>query len=136
MAFSPDGKRLFAWDNKNKVLAWTLADGKPADTADAPAMPPAGPARSRDGFLTARAEGTIIGVTDSRTAPNDNAWPLSDLAERKRHHTEQAVLAEKEGQWFAVAFHVGRLLLDDPDNADLKKRRAETLAKSAANKAQ
>jgi hypothetical protein len=40
-------------------------------------------------------------------------------------------LAENEQQWFALAFHVGRLLLDDPDNANLKTRRDEALQKHA-----
>jgi hypothetical protein len=60
-------------------------------------------------------------------APAGSPWPFPDATERKRHHTEQATLAEKEKQWFAVAFHLGRLLLDDPDNADLKARYAAAL---------
>jgi len=53
-------------------------------------------------------------------------------AERQRYHGEQADLAAKEQKWFAVAFHVGRLLLDDPANADLKKRREEAVRKHAS----
>jgi len=35
------------------------------------------------------------------------------------------LISEKDPPGFAVAFHLGRLLLDDPANADLKKRREE-----------
>ena len=38
-------------------------------------------------------------------------------------------------RWFAVAFHVGRLLLDEPDDADLKRRRDRALAQHAGEKA-
>ena len=50
----------------------------------------------------------------------------------KAYHAAQADLAEKEKQWFAAAFHVGRLLLDEPDNTDLKKRHEEALKNHAA----
>ena len=56
-----------------------------------------------------------------------SAWPFPEAAQRTTYHTEQAAAAEQKKQWFAVAFHVGRLLLDDPDNADLKKRIEEAL---------
>ncbi len=62
----------------------------------------------------------------------DNLWPLPDAAERRHYHTEQAALAEKEKQWFAVAFHLQRLLLDAPNDADLKQRRDEALRQHAA----
>jgi hypothetical protein len=45
---------------------------------------------------------------------------------------EQAALAEKEKQWFAVAFHLGRLLLDSPDDGELKRRRDEALSRHTA----
>ena len=39
MAFSPDGKRLFAWDAQDKVLAWSIPDGKPIEPRDPPQKP-------------------------------------------------------------------------------------------------
>jgi WD40 repeat protein len=131
-AFSPDGKRAFAWDMQNKVLAWSIADGKPIDPVDPPPVTPPGSARSPDGFLRAEPQGNTIRITDTRHPRNDNSWPLPDVAERKRYHTAQAALAEKEKQWFAVAFHVGRLLLDAPDDAGLKQRCEEALRRHAA----
>ena len=78
--------------------------------------------------VPAKANGFIVEVTDSRLVdPKANHWPLPDAAERKRYHGEQAALAEKEKQWFAAAFHLGRLLFDAPDDADLKRRREQAL---------
>jgi hypothetical protein len=42
-----------------------------------------------------------------------------------------ALLAEKEKQHFALVFHLGRLLLDNPDDAELKKRREDALKRHA-----
>ena len=60
VAFSADGKRIFAWDAQKKVLAWSAADGKPIDPVDPPPAPPPGPARSPDGFRHAMPQGNTI----------------------------------------------------------------------------
>jgi WD40 repeat protein len=122
VCFSPDGQRVFAWDADGNVRAWSTSDGTPTEPRDPPGMPPPGPARSADGSFEAEPRGFRIALYDLRPA----------RAERQRYHGEQAALAEKEQNWFAVAFHVGRLLLDDPDNAELKNRREEALRKHAA----
>jgi WD40 repeat protein len=130
VSFSPDGQRIFGWDPAGKVLAWFTHNGEPTDSTDPPPLPPAGPVRSPDGFLRAEPRGNTIAVIDTRQPqPETAVWPLPDAAERKRYHTEQARLAEQDKQWFAVAFHLGRLLLDAPDDVDLKQRREEALRK-------
>jgi WD40 repeat protein/tRNA A-37 threonylcarbamoyl transferase component Bud32 len=131
VAFSSDGTRLFAWDAGSEVLAWSTAGGQPVDPVDPPPVPPPGPARSPDGSLRAVAAGKSVYVTDARR-PGDNAWPLPDAAERMRYHTERAARAENESHWFAVAFHLGRLLLEVPDDADLTRRRAAALQRHQA----
>ncbi len=152
VAFSPDGKRIFAWDVQKNVRAWSADDGKPVEPDNPPAMPPPGIATqianllwpgakpdnppampppgialSPNGMLRAEPTGITVAVFDTRRFAEDNFWPLPDAAERRRYHTGQATLAEKEKQWFAVAFHLGRLLLDEPDDVDLKRRREEAL---------
>ena len=131
VAFSPDDRRIFAWDSQNNLLAWSTADGKPIDPADAPPAPPPGPALSHDGFLHATPQGNTVTVTDKRPPPNYNAWPLPDAAERKRHHANQAAQAEQNKQWFAAEFHLRRVLVDDPENAAVKQRLAEIANKRA-----
>jgi WD40 repeat protein len=69
VAFSPDGKRVFAWDAQKKLLAWSAADGKPIAPVDPPPAPPGGPARSPDGFRHAVPEGNTIAVTDTSQLP-------------------------------------------------------------------
>src|SRR5260370_1095479 len=50
VAFSPDGKRIFAWDVQNKALAWSAADGKPIAPVHPPPAARPGHARSPAGF--------------------------------------------------------------------------------------
>jgi hypothetical protein len=52
---------------------------------------------------------------------------LPGAAERREYHGRQAALAERAGQSFAAAFHLGRLLLDAPGDPDLTRRRAEAM---------
>jgi len=127
-AFSADDKRLYAWDDKNNLLAWSLDDGQLTEPLDPPEIPEPGAAQSRNGFLRAEGRDTAVILTDTRLSDSDaNRWALPDRAERLRYHGEQAVTAEQQKNWFAVAFHVGRLLLDQPDNAELKRRREEAI---------
>jgi Tol biopolymer transport system component len=130
VAFSPDGKRIFGWDGQMKVLAWSAEDGKPTPP-DNPPVAPLGFADSRRGSRVVLMNG-IIAVIDVAMHARQNAWPLPDAAERRRYHTEQATVAEQEKRWFAVAFHLGRLLLDAPADAELKRRRNEALRSQAA----
>jgi len=132
MAFSPEGKRLFAWDDRKSVMAWHTGTGNPAPTVDAPAMPQPGTARSADGALLAYSRGHEVVVVDSRlTDPKQNHWPLPARAERFRYHNGLAQRAATQREWFVVAFHVGRLLLDDTENVQLKNRRDEALRRHA-----
>ncbi len=122
VAFSPDGQRIFGWDPAGKVLAWFARDGQPADPVDPPPLPPPGLARSPNGVLRAEPRGNTITVLDTRQPPETaRRQPLPDAAERKRRHTEQARLAEQEKRWFAVAFHLGRLMLENSDDTGAEK---------------
>jgi eukaryotic-like serine/threonine-protein kinase len=128
VAWSPDGKKVFAWNDAGRVLAWDTTTGQPVAADNPPSKPAPGPARSPDGRFNAIPKGSQIQLVDSlRPAPVGSPWPFPEAAQRTTYHTEQAAVAQQEKQWFAVAFHVGRLLLDDPDNADLKKRSEDAL---------
>jgi WD40 repeat protein len=132
VAFSPDGRRIFAWDAAtDKVLAWTVEDGQPADAANPP-RPAANQAISPDKLLRAEARGNVIALVE--LADYD---PQRDLAERlvldatnrANWHLQQVEQAEQGREWFAAAFHLGQLLKDQPDDADLLKHRKDVLDK-------
>jgi hypothetical protein len=114
------------------VLAWSAVDGKPVEPDNPPAAPPPGLARSPEGSRLALMNGNTVVLIDTALHARQNLWPLPDAAERRRYHTQKAALAEKEEQWFAASFHLGRLLLDTPDDVELKRRRDEALRRHAA----
>src|SRR4051794_35535863 len=59
-------------------------------------------------------------------------WPDRGATDNlKTQRESRPLLAEKQKQHFALAFHLGRLLLEAPDNADLKKRRDDALKRHA-----
>lgn len=126
-AFSRDGKRIFAWDNRNNVKAWSAPDYKPIDLPNPSAVPKDAPAYSPAGYLRAEPLGRNVAVIDVRLPKYPNTWSLPDADTRKLYHTEQAQIAEKNKQGFAVLFHLDRLLLDDPDNVGLQLDREEAL---------
>src|SRR5262245_9909362 len=100
---------------KGVAQDWTFKDGQPVDPL---ATPPPGP----DSFLRATPDGNRVVVIDTRRPPPAaEPGPLPDRAERLRYHGEQARHAEQAKQWFA-AFHLGRMLLDLPDDVEVKRR--------------
>jgi hypothetical protein len=134
VAFSPDGTRVFGWDIAGKVLAWSATDGKPTDPGDPPPLPTPESACSPDGFLRAEPDGNNVAIFDPHRVAAANVWSLPDAVARKAYHSARAARAEQLKQWFAVSFHLSRILLDTPDDADLKRRRDEARQKPAAPK--
>jgi WD40 repeat protein len=127
VCFSPDGQRVFSWDAKGKVLSWTVRDGRPTEPVNPPPRPEQLTALSPDGKQRLFANGNDVQLIDLALSQRRAVWPLPDRAERLRYHAEQARLAEEHKQWFAAAFHLGRLLQDQPDDADLKRRQDAAL---------
>jgi WD40 repeat protein len=132
LAFSPDGERVFGWNAGGTVSAWTVNGGQPADSADPPPRPANVQATSPDGSVRAEARNNVVVLLDLA-----NYDPQRELAERMAlegvnrpyWHQQQAAQAEKDKEWFAAAFHLGQLLKDRPDDADLKRRRDAALGK-------
>ncbi|NBO94143.1 MAG: hypothetical protein EBV06_17810 [Planctomycetia bacterium] len=123
VAWSPDGKVLFAWDQADKVLAWSLETGQPVAANNPPKKPADRSAISPDGRFSATANKNIVElIPRDKPLAGSFPWPLPQRDERLRYHSELARTAEKDGHFFSAAFHVGRMLRDDPDNAELKKR--------------
>jgi hypothetical protein len=99
VAFSPDGKRIVTGSYDKTAKVWDAERGQ-AKAAD----------RSVNSVSLA-----------------GEPWPLPDVAERKRYHTEQAALAVQQKQWFATEFHLGRVLRDDPQDAAVQPQIAVLL---------
>jgi hypothetical protein len=135
-AFSPDSKRVFARDDRGKILAWAVADGQPMQLVNPPAeFADRLDCESPNGTRRALVVSHEVLLIDTALHKRQNQRPLPDRAERLRYHGEQARRAEARRQWFAAAFHLGRMLLDQPDDADLRHRRDTALKKHGAAKA-
>ena len=132
VCFSPDSQRVFAWDQPGKILAWAVRDGQPTEAANPPARSNTQDVLSPDHAHRALVYGADVLLINTADYARRNAWTAPDQAERLRHHGEQARLAEGQQQWFAAAFHLGRMLRDQPDDADLQRRRDAALKNHAA----
>jgi WD40 repeat protein/serine/threonine protein kinase len=118
---------VFAKQKDGAILAWDATTGQSSDATNPPEFAALSETISPDGKLRAECSGWCVHIQDRRLPGNDNSWPLPDVADRTRYHREQADQAEKQKRWFAVSYHIGRLLLDDPKNEDLMKRRESAL---------
>jgi WD40 repeat protein len=130
VAFSPDGQRVFGWDRNDKVLAWTVADGQPTEPVNPPQPPPGRVVSSPDGSLRAEARsyGIVLIDTEAERRDRDERDALEPV-NRLWWHQQNAEQAEHDDNWFAAAFHLRHLLKDQPDDADLKRRRDLALEK-------
>jgi eukaryotic-like serine/threonine-protein kinase len=120
VAWSPDGKRIATGSVDMTARVWDAATGQEILTLRGHDKYIVCIAFSPDGGRLLTGDlGNQVKVWDTGNASKElqNVYPQPDAAERRRYHTEQADRAEKEGGWFAVDFHLGRLLLDAPQDA-------------------
>jgi WD40 repeat protein/tetratricopeptide (TPR) repeat protein len=127
-AFGPDGRRLVTGGRDSTARLWDLVlDSRPVGdlrllanvlsgyTLDATgSLAPLDPATIRDGWKTLRDRNPETFQSSAGAAAE---W-----------HRQQADEGEHEGQWFAVVWHLNRLLEATPDDADLLRRRARAWA--------
>ena len=133
-SFSPDGRtvvtacrdkaaRLWEVDfppppaevDPDRLRAWVLVHTS-QDFTDEGALRPLTAEELEQQRRTLDAKGG-----DWQTAPTARQWHLARAAE-----------AEADKDWFAARFHLNWLLKDDPNNADLLRRRDEAAAHLAA----
>ena len=124
LRFSPDNRFLYAWEDDGECSAWDMVTGRTVDAGDVKFSFHSSPARSPDGRWEARLSlgpwfSQELTVTDlTKLDPKANHWPLPDRDDRLHYHSEKAKFAEQNKRHFAAAFHLDRILRDDPDNAD------------------
>jgi hypothetical protein len=130
VAFSPDGQRVFGWDVTNKVLAWTVADAQPANPDQPRPVTSKTVVTSPDGSTRAEVRSYGLVLIDVARERQDREERLAlEPVNRRWWHQQNAARAEGDQNWFAAAFHLGQLLKEQPNDADLKRRREQALDK-------
>jgi WD40 repeat protein len=123
VVFSRDGRRLLTIAEDRTVRIWSLSiDRQPTDGL-----------RLMAWFMNSRAEEQVTGEPpESSFASPATTASTPDL---KAWHERETEMAERNGRWFTVVFHLRRLLQIEPDNAQLKRRLTEAETRLAAAEA-
>ncbi len=116
--FSHDGQQLLTIAEDRTVRIWRLASDQR----------PTGALRLMARFLSTSMEESITDRPAELRFSN-SGWTTNSSLDLKAWHEREIEKAERNGLWFAVAFHMGRLLQTDPGNARLKQRLTEAEAK-------
>jgi WD40 repeat protein len=131
IGFSPDGGRLVSGGRDRTVRLWDVATGRELLLFRVAGGPIWAVSFSRDGRRVAAAAGRLVRLWDAKalSAEEEAAAARRQAEPDFGWHADQARAAEADGQWFASAFHLGRLLASRPWDADLHARRAYALAR-------
>jgi WD40 repeat protein len=134
VAYSPDGRRVFACDVRGKVLAWNAVTGMLL--RDTPATIPDGRLVAVHGNQRAYADGWLVRIErvftqqeqQRRALHEDRIQRILQARASRAFHTAEADNAQMRKQTFACVFHLDRLLpLLPGERANLLKRRAAVL---------
>jgi hypothetical protein len=128
IGFSADGQRIVALDKNAAVVVWDLASGRILpDARDEFPLDRPTEQTSPDGRFALTCTGGSIRLTDlnlrARREEFDRehlaAWAQPDVA----WHAAQAQRAAGAGRWFTAAFHLERLLREQPKNPAVHRQR-------------
>ena len=135
-AYSPDGRRIVTGSDDKTAKVWEAETGLELLSLKGHIREVWSVAFSPDNqrVVTGMAWGgpklggvAKVWYAEQGQELENSSWPLPDVAERKRYHTEQTALAEQGNHLFAAEFNLRRMLRDDPENAALKMRLATIL---------
>jgi hypothetical protein len=126
VAFSPDGRTAVTGSEDETARLWEVVSPAPDDPVRLKAWVRV---RTRQGFDD---DGPLRPLTEEewRQAAREleaHGGDWEKPRDARTWHAGEASDAEAAGQWFAAAFHLRRLLADDPDNAEYRERLGEAL---------
>jgi WD40 repeat protein len=130
--FGKDGRWLLSRDADGEEVVWDLSTGRPRPDVPPPADTLPGPVSPDCRFEAAPVDNVIWLLPRGQPPDGHNPWAEDEVRRRAwaaDWHTEDAAAAEKAGDWFATAFHLGYLLRQRPLDAALHNRRADALEK-------
>ncbi len=122
LAFAENGKVVAIRNRQGEVVGWSVETGDSAPVVGDPFARPKRDRHTEDGrhLWSSNGKFFIQPEPDDRQRERLRAQGRPDPA----WHADKARSAEAGKQWFAASFHLGRLLLESPDNVDLLCRRA------------
>jgi WD40 repeat protein len=124
LSFSPDGNSLMVvranLGPHTSAILPVEADAQPTSLLKDTSHVAAGMRIDEDGGLDPLSPDEIYALSQSSQT---GSRTVHDVPTNIRWHRAQAQASELATNWFAVRFHLDRLLALEPDNADLRQRR-------------
>ena len=126
-SFSPDGRTVVTASSDGTARLWGIGPLSIPDTMDADRLRAWVLVRTSQDFT---AEGALrpLGIEErdqQRRTYEAEGGDWQPSLDPQKWHLAKADEAEAGKAWFAAHFHLNRLLLTDPNNADLRRRRDE-----------